>query len=160
MSLLDIPDHFPPTVFPDGFTLKSLAEDNDHRKVRRLLWWGFKHGDEPPEDGVTDQEFKQSSPNYRKDLNIVVVEPGGGFVSYCGMWFEPEHETAYVEPVATDPDYRGLGLGKAAVLEGIRRCAELGARVAYVGSTLPIYQSIGFREIYRESRWARSWSSD
>lgn len=40
----------------------------------------------------------------------------------------------YVEPVATDPDYRRMDLGKAAVLEGIRRCGELGAEVAYVGS--------------------------
>lgn len=41
-----------------------------------------------------------------------------------------------------------LVLGKAAVLEGIRRCGVLGATLAYVGSDLPIYQSVSFRKVY------------
>ena len=97
----------------------------------------------------------QSAPNYRKDLNIVVVTPGGSFVSYCGMWYEPVHSIAYVEPVATDPDYRRMGLARAAVLEGIRRCGELGARVAYVGSKQPLYLSLGFRPEYDSCVWER-----
>jgi hypothetical protein len=50
----------------------------------------------------------QSAPNYRKDLNVVVEAPDGNFVSYCGVWYEPENALAYVEPVATDPDYLDL----------------------------------------------------
>jgi len=92
------------------------------------------------------------------DLNVVVVAPDGNFVSYCGMWFEPVHSIAYVEPVATDPDYRRTGLGRAAVLEGIRRCGEMGARVAWVGSTMPFYRSLGFRMAYRNRVWQREWS--
>ena len=67
---------------------------------------------------------------------IVVEAPDGRFVSYCGMWYEPVHSIAYVEPVATDPDYRRMGLGRAAVMEGIRRCGALGATEAWVGSDL------------------------
>ena len=54
----------------------------------------------------------------------------------------------YVEPVATDPDFRRMGLGKAAVLEGIRRCGEMGAEVAYVGSDQLFYQKLGFKKIF------------
>jgi predicted N-acetyltransferase YhbS len=69
------------------------------------------------------------------------------------MWYEPVNRFAYVEPVATDPDYRRKGLGTAAVLEGIRRCGELGATVAFVGSGNPFYKSMGFSEIYTEFVW-------
>ena len=97
----------------------------------------------------------QSAPHFRKDLNIVVEAPAGHFVAYSGTWYEETNRYAYVEPVATDPDYRRRGLGKAAVLEGIRRCAELGATVAYVGSDLPFYMAIGFEKVYTDPCWAR-----
>jgi predicted N-acetyltransferase YhbS len=158
MSHFVIPDTFPVISLPAGFQLKSLAEDNDLRKVDRVLWRGFNHGDEPPRDGFKDREFMQSAPNYRKDLNIVVEAPDGNFVSYCGMWYEPVHSIAYVEPVTTDPDYRRMGLASAVVMEGIRRCGELGATVTCVGSIKPLYLSLGFRQVYNRSVWQRLWS--
>ncbi len=158
MSTFVIPDPFPPIDLPDGFRLKSLTEDNDLQEVDRVLWRGFGHGDEPPKGGIADRAFMQSAPNYRKDLNLVVEAPSGHFVAYCGMWYEPVHAIAYVEPVATDPDYRRMGLGRAAVLEGIRRCGALGASVAYVGSAMPFYLSLGFRQIYNRSAWQRAWA--
>lgn len=100
----------------------------------------------------------QSAPNYRKDLNIVVEAPDGNFVAYCGMWLQLEHSLAYVEPVATDPAYRRMGLGAAAVLEGIRRSGECGATEAWVGSTQPFYQSLGFQQAYASSVWRREWA--
>jgi predicted N-acetyltransferase YhbS len=71
------------------------------------------------------------------------------------MFYEATGRFAYVEPVAVDPTYRRLGLGKAAVLEGIRRCSTLGATVAYVGSDQQFYRSIGFREAYNTGCWLR-----
>ncbi len=158
MSCLAIPSEFPAISLPDGFQLKSLAEDNDMYNMHRLLYRGFNHGDEPPDDGIAEREFMQSAPNYEMDLNIVVEAPGGGFASYCGTWYEPVNRIAYVEPVATDPDYRRMGLAGAAVLEGIRRCAARGATVAYVGAILPVYVSLGFRQIFNCSAWQREWS--
>jgi predicted N-acetyltransferase YhbS len=158
MSHFDIPDPFPDIVLRKGFRLTTLAEENDLRKVNRVLWRGFNHGDEPPDDGIEDREFMQSAPNYRRDLNVVVVGPDGNFVSYCGMWYEPAHSIAYVEPVATDPDYRRMGLGRAAVLEGIRRSGRLGARTACVGTTKPFYLSFGFRRVHGSPAWEREWA--
>ena len=155
MSHFIIPDPFPVIHLPDGFRLRSLAEDNDLQKVDRVMWRGFNHGDDPPPGGEEERKFMQSAPNYKKDLNIVVEAPDGNFVSYCGMWYEPVHRVAYVEPVCTDPDYRRMGLGNTAVLEGIRRCGVLGATVAYVGSTQPVYLAMGFRQIFNCSVWRR-----
>ena len=157
MSHSPIPTPFPEAPLPEGFRLKSLAEDNDLRKLTRVLWRGFDHGDEPPDDGLAYRRFMQSAPNYRKDLNIVVEAPDGNFVSYCGMWIEPVHSIAYVEPVATDPAYRRMGLGRAAVMEGIRRCGEVGAQAACVGSTKSFYRALGFRPAYGSSAWRRRW---
>jgi predicted N-acetyltransferase YhbS len=157
MSRFAIPDPFPPVSVPDGFVLKTLEEKNDLREVDRVIWRGFNHGDEPPEGAIEERKFMQSAPNFRKDLQIVVEAPDGHFVSYCGMWYEPINKIAYVEPVATDPDYRMMGLGKAAVLEGVRRSGKCGATVAYVGSTYPIYISAGFRQMFNCTAWLRKW---
>jgi hypothetical protein len=104
MSHFLIQAPFPSVSVPPGFKLKSLAEDNDLRKLSRVLWRGFDHGDEPPDDGIEDRSFMQSAPNYRKELNVVMEAPDGNLVSYCGIWYEPVHSIAYVEPVATDPE--------------------------------------------------------
>ena len=158
MSRFDIPDPFPAIRLPGGFRLKSLAQDNDVRKLTRVIFRGFNEGDEPPDDGVADRNFMQSAPHYRKDLNIVAEAPDGSFVSYCGMWYEPVHRIAYVEPVCTDHAYRRMGLASAAVREGIRRCGEQGATAAYVGAVRDIYLSLGFLQVYNRSAWRREWT--
>jgi GNAT superfamily N-acetyltransferase len=156
LSRFTIPDPFPEITLPGGFRLRSLQEDNDLFKIDRVLWRGFSHEGEPPPDSIEGRRTMQSGPNFRKDLNIVVEAPDGPFVSYSGTWFEPINHYAYVEPVATDPDYRRRGLGRAAVLEGIRRCGELGATVAYVGSDLAFYRAIGFVKIHTSHCWTIS----
>jgi predicted N-acetyltransferase YhbS len=48
-----------------------------------------------------------------------------------------------------------MGLGKAAVWEGIRRCGVLGATVAYVGSDQEFYQAIGFTKRFDSRCWIK-----
>lgn len=156
MSRFDIPAELDEPPVPPGFRIASLADDDDPEKMHRLLWRGFNHEGDPPPDGIAGRQLMQSAPNFNKALNIVIVAPDGGFVSYCGMWYEPQNAVAYLEPVATDPDFRRLGVGRAAVLEGIRRCGREGATVAYVGTAMPFYLSFGFRKIFRTSVWRRS----
>lgn len=153
----DIVEPFPPIATPDGFRLTSLAEECDWGKVHRVLWRGFDHGDDVP---MNDEELESrrrmfDTPRGRRDLKIAVVAPNGEFAAFCGMFYEAENRFALVEPVATDPEYRRLGLGRAAVLEGIRRCGSLGATVAYVASDLPFYQSMGFRKVYNSECWVK-----
>lgn len=150
-----ITDIIPEVVLPEGYRIKSLQEDNDLYKVNRVLWRGFDHTGEAPEEYVESRKRMQAAPNYRKDLNIVVEAPNGEFVAYCGMWYVPSNRVAYVEPAATDPQYRRMGLGKAAVLEGIRRCADLGATVVIVGSGLKFYEDIGFRRTFACYPWRK-----
>lgn len=155
MSQFVIPSPFPPISLPTGFRLTSLAEHNDLRQMSRVLHRGFNHPGEPPADAIEGCRKMQSGPNFRKDLAVVVEAPTGEFVAYCGMWFDHANRFGYVEPVATDPDYRRRGLGRAAVLEGIRRCGELGATVAYVATDMPFYLSFGFGKLFDVNCWLK-----
>lgn len=160
MCCFDIPKPFPDIALPDGFRLTSLAEECDWAKVHRVIWRGFDHGDDVPmdEEELESRRRMFETPKARLDLKIAVAAPSGDFVAFCGMFHEPAGRFAYVEPVATDPDYRRMGLGKAAVLEGIRRCGALGATEAFVGNDLPIYRAIGFKEVYNSECWVKYFS--
>jgi GNAT superfamily N-acetyltransferase len=153
-----IPDPFPAITLPAGFCLTSLAEECDWEKVHRVMWRGFNHGEVPP---ITEQDLEErrrmfDTPSARRDLKIAARAPNGDFAAFCGMFYQPDHQFAYVEPVATDPVYRRMGLGKACVLEGIRRCGVSGAAIAYVGSDQGFYKSIGFEKAYfNEECWVK-----
>jgi len=157
MSQFTIPDPFPPPSLPDGFRLTSLVEECDWAKVHRALWRGFDHGDDVPmnEEELESRRRMFDTPKARRDLKIAVKAPNGDFVAFCGMFYESTGRFAYVEPVATIPAYRRMGLGKAAVLEGIRRCGALGAEVAYVGSDQDFYLAFGFRKLYAAQSWVK-----
>jgi GNAT superfamily N-acetyltransferase len=165
MSQFVIPDPFRSAPLPEGFRLTSLADECDWARVHRVLWRGFNHPGEPPagEEELESRRRMFDTARSRRDLKIAVVAPPrpgqavGDFVAFCGTFYRAENGYGYVEPVATDPDYRRLGLGRAAVLEGIRRCAALGATVAYVGSDQAFYRSFGFRVLYNSQCWVREW---
>jgi len=143
-SSLKLDKPVPSYNLPEGFHLQSLAEENDLSKINHVLWRGFNHPGPPPEEEIEGRAFGQQAPNFRKDLTIVAVSPDGQYVSYGGMWHIKENKVAMVEPVATDPDYRRMGLGRAVVLESIHRAAAEGAEIAWVGSGLDFYMALGF----------------
>lgn len=153
----DIPSTFPSIQLPPGYHLTSLAEECDWEKVHYVLWRGFDHGDAPPINAEELESRRRMfmTPKALLDLKIAVTAPNGEFAAFCGMFYEPTGKFAYVEPVATVPAYRRLGLGKAAVLEGIRRCAALGAEIAYVGSDQAFYQAIGFYKVFNSECWIK-----
>jgi predicted N-acetyltransferase YhbS len=150
-----IPRPFPPVEILEGYRLKSLADENNLAKIHRVLWRGFGHPGEPPEDGISDRIKMQSTPNFRLDLAIVIEAPNGDFVSYCGLWYEATNKIGFVEPMATDPDYRRMGLGEAVLMEGIKRCGELGASVAFVGSGHEFYRALGFADASKSVCWIK-----
>jgi GNAT superfamily N-acetyltransferase len=146
---------------PDGFSVTSMAETYDLYKYGQALWKGFNHeanGEGPfvfKDEELPEWELGFRRPNVNLNLKVAVVAPNGDFVSYCGMWQDPASESALVEPVATDPAYRRMGLGRAAVLEAIRRCGQLGAKRAFVGSSQQFYYSIGFRPYATSTYWEK-----
>lgn len=144
---------------PEGFTITSMKDTYDLFQYGQVLWKGFNH--ELDGEGTFEltpkkeeaYEAEMIRPNVDLNLKVAVVAPNGNFVSYCGMWYDPEAGYAVIEPVATDPEYRKMGMGKAAVLEGIKRVAALGAKKVLVGSSQQFYYSIGMRPYKTATKW-------
>jgi predicted N-acetyltransferase YhbS len=151
----NIPDPFPEIQLPNGFKLISLEDKNDLKKTDRGLWRGFNHPGEPPEDGIEGRKLMQSAPRFRKDLNILVEDELGNCVAYSGIWLILKYQSAYLEPVATDPDYRRMGIGKAVVMECIRRCSLIGIKKVFVESAQPFYLNIGFKKLFAIYPWVK-----
>lgn len=156
-AVIDIYDENTAYTLPEGYKVVSLQDEYDLYKYNRVLWRGFNHEGEPPvtEEAIQGRKNSLSGPGVNLSLNIAVVAPNGDFVSYCGMWYKEGTDYALVEPVATDPDYRKKGLGKAVVLEAVKRCGQLGAKRAYVGSSQQFYYNIGFHPIPAETWWMK-----
>ena len=140
---------------PDGYSFISLADDWNWLQYNRVMWRGFNHEGRANHDDKTISERRQmlSSPMIIPELVVAVVAPDGNYVSHCGMWYQPGDFYCLVEPVATDPEYRKMGFGKAVVLEAIRRCGTLGAKQAVVNSSQQFYYNIGFYPIYTGTWW-------
>lgn len=146
-------------TLPQGFQIVSLAENPSAYEVGRVMWKGFNHelnGEGPYDPSAEDLQLTEAAlnrVNVNLSIKVAVVAPDGHFASFCGMWQDDACPSALVEPVATDPAYRKMGLGRAAVLEGIRRCGALGAKRAFVGSSQQFYYSIGFRPYANSTFW-------
>jgi GNAT superfamily N-acetyltransferase len=142
-------------TLPDGFSFTSMADDWNWYQYNRVMWRGFDHEGKAPfdEEMIACRKQMLSSPMINPELVVAVKAPDGNYVSHCGMWYRPGDFYYYVEPVVTDPEYRKMGLGKAVVLEAIKRCDELGAIQAVVGSDQQFYYNIGFYPIQIMTYW-------
>jgi len=154
ISVLDI-DNIQSYTLPEGFSFISMADEWNWQQYNRVLHRGFNHEGVPKHDEETIKNQKRalSSPMINPELVIAVVAPDGNYVAHCGMWYKPSEFYCYVEPVCADPDYRKAGLGKAVVLEAIRRCGKLGAKQAIVTTGMQFYYNIGFYSVHTTTYW-------
>ena len=76
----------------------------------------------------------RETPIYDETLDIVAEGADGRLLSYCTTWFDAANRIGHFEPVGTRPAFAGQGLGRAVVLEGLRRLRERGAHTALIGT--------------------------
>jgi ribosomal protein S18 acetylase RimI-like enzyme len=100
------------------------------------------------------QRYQQirSSPSFDASLDVI-LDTGDNLVSYCICWADPISNIGIFEPVGTRPEWRGKGVGRAVILEGLRRMKQAGMKYAQVntaGFNAPaqaLYESCGFTRI-------------
>jgi mycothiol synthase len=137
---------------PPGFTMRHIADEADFAArvaLHREVWTGSR---------VTVDSYRQmrTITGYRPELDIFAVAPDGTWASYCICWYDPESRTGQYEPVGTRPAYRGRGLGKAVITEGLRRLQAYGACLAIVHTNdtniaaIRLYESAGFQIVSRD----------
>ncbi len=144
---------------PEGFSIVSLDNCYDIEQYASVLWYGFNHGDEGPvplgKEDLKQNAYNFEGPHNDLHLKIAVTNPEGDFVSYAGFWYNEEDDYCTLEPCATHPDYRRMGLGRAAIYEGILRCAKRGAKRCMVGSNQDFYFRIGFAPYHIRTYWTK-----
>jgi mycothiol synthase len=80
----------------------------------------------------------------------VAATPEGKIGAFCIVWPDSVNQVGLFEPVGTHPDYQRKGLGRAVMLEGLRRLQQRGMSRAMVCTgedNLPgvkLYESMGF----------------
>jgi len=144
---------------PEGFSLISLEDENDGLKIDCCLWEGFDHGDWDEairKDEADGRLYMQSGPHFRKDLTTVVKAPNGDYACFAGVWVDERNAFAYLEPLATRPKYRRMGLATAALMEGMKKTVSSGAKYCYVGS-IDYYKNLGCEQIGQGNNWLKEW---
>lgn len=157
-KMLREPDGPPPeTGPPAGWTVREVGGEEEwpeRVEVHREVWHPSR---------VTPDAYRRlrAAPGYDPRLDLVAVAPGGTFGACCICWFDPASRTGLFEPVGTRPAYRGRGLGKAVMAEGLRRLGELGVRgtlVTAIHDNEPaagLYASVGFRVVNTGHRYGK-----
>ncbi len=101
------------------------------------------------------------SPMYDGEHDVVAVAQDGQIGAFCIIWPEAENLVGLFEPMGTHPEFQRKGLGKAVMLEGLRRLQAYGMRQAIVSTdednlaAIRFYESMGFQEIYRLGTYAK-----
>ncbi len=155
VTIFTYESEFPKVKLPDGFSIISLLEENDFKKINDCLWKGFNHGSEPDDD-LDCRILMQSGPNFSKELTTIIKAPDGNYACFAGMWFNEANKYAYLEPLATSPEYRKMGLATIALTEGMRKTKLLGAKYCF-GGAIGYYSKIGFKTICHREKWEKEW---
>lgn len=101
-------------------------------------------------------------PRHLPELDLVAVAPDGRLAGFCVCWPNLEQEIGQIEPFGIDPEFQGLGLGRALLSEICRRLDQLGMTDVLVETETTrsparsLYESYGFHPKYfsrRKGRW-------
>ena len=122
----------------------ELLESNGYRRVHS----------EPVRILPYSKPFPEA--NFRPDLTTVIKAPDGDYACFAGMWFDERNNYAYLEPLATVPAYRRMGLAKAALVEAMEKTKELGATYCF-GGVPEFYAALGFETICQREMWKKEW---
>ena len=131
---------------PEGLQLREMDQIADREALEWLFWQGFDHGDDREAFERSVDHIPHVRRHFNKALCLSAAAPSGAPVSHCSLWFHPDTDYAYVEPVCTVPVHRGRGLAAALLSEALNRAKSFGAKEAYVISDLPFYEKLGFEK--------------
>lgn len=104
-----------------------------------------------------------TAPGYDPALDTVVVAPDGRFAAFVMAWIDPGSGIANFEPVGTRPEFQRRGLGRACLIEALRRVQARGMIRAHVSMHVDdvgnreFYESAGFRQINTNYGYTRTY---
>lgn len=146
----------PTPLLPPGFHFLERMDISDVEKRVMVHVSAFTRlnadGSIASKSKMTPDYYRRfmDAPGYDPELDVVIIAPDGSFASFVMAWMDATLKMAEFEPVGTHQDYQRRGLGKAALLEAMRRLRARGTEVATVmtwakdAGNIAFYQSAGF----------------
>lgn len=144
----------PPAAQPlEGFTIRPLAGEDEVAGYVALHRAAFGSTNMTVEWRARTLE----APQYIPALDLVAVDAAGALAAFCICWLsqrahdENGGNIGQVEPIGVRPDLQQRGLGRAILLEGLRRLQAHGATTALIDCesendpAYGLYTSVGFR---------------
>ena len=142
-------DDLPPLRLPAGFTVAGVHSPEAGRQRAAVTHSAFQP--ETDWDAYWDRYARfMASSVYAGERDLLVRAPDGQGASACTLWFDPVNRVGLFEPVATHRAFQGRGLGKAVMVEGLRRMRAAGMQRAILGfdpnnaAARALYTSLGF----------------
>jgi len=156
VSIFDYEKPFLERSLPEGFRLID-GNDVDFEKLGKCFWYGFNNEEEPAENIGDANQKTALAPHADLSLLTVVVAPNGEYASALGMWYDDVNKYAYLEPMATVPKYRRMGLGTIALMTAMQKTKDLGATYCFGGPVMEYYPQIGFEVICHREVWKKTF---
>ncbi len=151
----------PAVSLPEGFTIRSVNSDQDGAAWVEMFNQTFvDHWNHHP---MTVERFNYYSTLsiYDPGLDLVAIAPDGTMVAFCSSLINAAENAqlgrrqGWVGLLGTRRGYRRLGLGRAILLEGLRRLqtAEMETALIGVDSQNPnqayqLYDDVGFQLLF------------
>jgi mycothiol synthase len=146
----NLEQELPSEDIPQGFEVRS-CKGLPEVSARATAQAGAFESTAPFEQYLERFTNFMRSPAYVSELDVVAVDFDGHIGAFCIIWLDPVNKVGLFEPVGTHPDFQRKGLGRAVMLEGMRRLKAYGMSSAIVTTgedNLPafkLYESIGFQ---------------
>jgi GNAT superfamily N-acetyltransferase len=144
----------PSGQLPEGFVIRSCKGEPEVAARAKAQYGAFESKAKFERYVQRFTNFMRS-PVYDPELDIVAVASNGQIGAFYIVWTDPVNQVGLFEPVGTHPDVQRQGLGRAVMLEGLRRLQERGMKRAIVSTfednpaAIKLYESVGFQVINR-----------
>jgi ribosomal protein S18 acetylase RimI-like enzyme len=144
----------PSLQLPEGFVIRG-CEGEPEVAARAKAQYGAFGAKAKFEQYIERFTNFMRSPVYDPKLDIVAVRSDGQVGAFCIVWTDPVNQVGLFEPVGSHPDFQRQGLGRAVMLEGLRRLQERGMKSAIVSTfedntpAIKLYESVGFQVVNR-----------
>lgn len=153
-------DFIPKLNLPRGYYIRNI-KGIEEVELKALATISQKQRENTNIDNYTN--LMKESKTYKKELDLVIINPQGNFAAYAMFWFDEHNKVGILEPLAVVEKYRGLALGKNIVYEGMRRLKSLGATDLYAlvddpEEVMPysFYKTVGFKQDSRVNYWQKN----
>ena len=157
VTIFDYKNLFLERKLPEGFTLID-GTSVDYTELAKCYHYGFNNEREMSIEDIEGCKKLHQTPHADQSLTRIVVAPNGEYACALGAWFDDLNQYLYLEPLATIPKYRRLGLATIALMDVMKESKVRGACYCFGGGTQDFYPSIGFEHTHTRHLWRKNFN--